>query len=123
MALGSDLLCLTLATYRGRLLVWVRRYFLGSSPFSPESPLSRPRLQLHISNEAVRVAAQRIGADAARAADLGAVLDRLGTALQMPTRASTMALLILQAARDVAPVEPAPLDLTGLAGLAARGNA
>ena len=92
-------------------------------PLLQESPLSRPRLQFQISDEAVKVAAQRVGADAARAADLGAVLDRLGTALQMPTRASTMALLILQAARDVRVVEPAPLDLTGLAGLAARGNA
>lgn len=123
MALGSDLLCLTLAAYRGRLGLWVRRYFLGSSPFSQESPLSRPRLQLHISNEAVRVAAQRVGADAAHAADLGAVLDRLGTALQMPTRASTMALLILQAARDVRTPAPAPLDLTGLAALGARSSA
>ena len=92
-------------------------------PLLPESPLSRPRLQFQISNEAVRLAAQRVGTDAARAADLGAVLDRLGVALQMPTRAATMALLILQADRQVRVVEPAPLDLTGLAGLAARSNA
>ena len=92
-------------------------------PLLPESPLSRPRLQFQISNEAVRLAAQRVGTDAGGAADLGAVLDRLGVALQMPTRASTMALLILQAGRDVRTVEPAALDLTGLAGLAARSNA
>lgn len=92
-------------------------------PLLPGVPLSRPRLQLQISNEAVRLAAQRVGTDAGGAADLGAVLDRLGVALQMPTRAATMALLILQADRQVRVVEPAPLDLTGLAGLAARSNA
>ena len=100
----------------------MRRYFLGSPAFY-EAPIRRDRFHFQITDAATRKASARVGSAVNVAAELVPVLQRLGVALQCPTMGETMALLIMQAARDVAPVEPAPLDLTGLAGLAARGNA
>ena len=100
----------------------MRRYFLGSPAFYGV-PLRRDRFHFQITDAAAKKAAQRVGAAVNVAAELVPVLQRLGVALHTPTMGETMALLILQAGRDVRTVEPAPLDLTGLAGLSARSSA
>lgn len=95
----------------------------SAHPLSTESPLRRDRFHFQITDAAAKKAARRVGAAVNVAAELVPVLQRLGVALHCPTMGETMALLILQAGRDVAPVKPAPLDLTGLAGLSARSSA